>query len=877
MESLEVRKGLEPEDPIDAFRRNPCEDTLFYISKRAQTPEMLQEIFANPRLPERTSYPLLRLISKKLITPEVCRYAVLRDSRNLHYVPRDYINAEMFTWLFEHGCSLRVIPKNYQSIDMCRTAVESHWSNLEAVASRYKTKDICECALHQSYGSIAFLPVQFITKEVIVEAVNHSLEIIEDAEARHCYISWPIKYVPEDMLSEEIIRLSLSVAPESICDIPAGRISHETAISLVRKDGLMLKHLPAVYRSDRTIIREAIDNNPLAFRYVDNKRKTRKLCEAVFTQAPELMGRILHTFPEKYREGYEEKYSRMVSETQNEILLRNRVPLRLPSFNESNEKAIQVSDSMKMHNLALLDDASVGQVYYVSDIHLEHQLNLTNYTIETVKEKIAEKVSELVDSAPEQDAPLLVAGDVADGLFLARMLYEELESQWGGEIIAVLGNHELWDAYNETDDEVDVIVNRFREYGKTGFQMHILENELLLLYKGTDWVTFSEQDILEADPEELRRVCEKSTFSVLGGIGFSGKNPCYNADAGLYRDKLSREQEISRTAQFEKVYQKVLHCAEDCRMIVLTHTPPEDWTGLELHPKWIYVCGHTHNNRLVLSENGQLCLLNDNQLGYQPCPWALKGFSVEQRTKYDPFANMEDGIHIITAKEYLDFNRCEGINVGRFVRNGQIYVIKCSGIYMFFYKERSISILNGGALSKAEHDLEYYYENLPLYVSQVRRAFTPYYNALKQVSESVKAIGGWGSIHGCIVDIDFFNHVYLDPYDGALKFYYADDMTNKVFYAGIEALVRESPILYTREFILKKLESRESDISLLLAGDENHSLASVPELVLDRTMYGPSRQMRSVQYALENNTIRFWRDAILKLSFPDMESTGFLQ
>lgn len=872
MESLEVRKGLEPEDPFVAFHKNPCEDTIYYISKRLQTPEMIQEVIANPRLPERKTYPLLRLISKKLITPDVCKYAILRDSRNIDGTPEEYINAEMCSWLVENGCSLIVIPKHFRTSELCQAAVELHWTNLGAVPPRYKTKKICECALRQSFGAIAFLPSRFITKDIAVQAVGHSLEIVEEAKEKHRYISWPIKYVPVDMLSEELIQLSISVAPESICCIPVERISHETAMLLVRKDGLSLKDLPEMYKSDREIIKVAIANNPLAFRYIDNKRKTRKLCDAVFNQTPlDLMKRLRYAFPEKYRDEYEEKYSRIVYEAEKAILLRNKAPLKLPSQNVSNDKNIRAAVSGKMHNLTLADDASVGVVYYVSDIHLEHQLNLEDLTLDAVKSKIREKVTELVSSVTETDVPLLIAGDVADGMFLADLFFKELESQWDGEIITVLGNHELWDAYSGNNNEVDDIINGFREYSKTDSQMHFLENELLLLYKGTDFVTFTEEEILESDQEELRRVCEKSTFSVLGGIGFSGKNPRYNADAGLYRGKMCREQEIGRTERFEKVYQKISRCAGDCRMVVLTHTPPEDWIDTKLNPKWIYVCGHTHNNRLLLSENGQLCVLNDNQMGYQPCRWQLKGFSFEQHAKYDPFASLEEGIHVITAKEYLDFNRCEGINVEHFVRPGHIFVIKRSGVYMFFYKERSLSILNGGALSKAEHDLEYYNENLPLYVSQVRKAFVPYYNALKQVSASVKSIGGWGDIHGCIVDIDFFNHVYLDPYNGKLQFYYAEDMTKKLFYAGIEDLVRESPALLCREIMLKKLGSRNSNVALLMSGEEDHSLASVPELVLDRSMYGPSRQMRSVQYALENNTVRFWRDAILKFSFSDTE------
>lgn len=42
-------------------------------------------------------------------------------------------------------------------------------------------------------------------------------------------------------------------------------------------------------------------------------------------------------------------------------------------------------------------------------------------------------------------------------------------------------------------------------------------------------------------------------------------------------------------------------------------------------------------------------------------------------------------------------------------------------------------------------------------------------------------------------------------------------------------------------------------------------LATVPELVLDREMYEPSKIMRSIQYIFDNNVVRIWNDEILKL------------
>ena len=61
------------------------------------------------------------------------------------------------------------------------------------------------------------------------------------------------------------------------------------------------------------------------------------------------------------------------------------------------------------------------------------------------------------------------------------------------------------------------------------------------------------------------------------------------------------------------------------------------------------------------------------------------------------------------------------------------------------------------------------------------------------ISDEVSAIGGTGAVHGCIVDIDWFNHVYLNPFDGKVTPYFAMDMTGKLVFNNMESLLETSP------------------------------------------------------------------------------------
>ena len=75
------------------------------------------------------------------------------------------------------------------------------------------------------------------------------------------------------------------------------------------------------------------------------------------------------------------------------------------------------------------------------------------------------------------------------------------------------------------------------------------------------------------------------------------------------------------------------------------------------------------------------------------------------------------------------------------------------------------------------------------YARVVRDAFTSYMNALQTISCEVRSIGGYGTVHGCIVDIDLFAHIYLDPLTGDLRYYYAEDVSSRHEYARLESLL----------------------------------------------------------------------------------------
>ena len=196
-------------------------------------------------------------------------------------------------------------------------------------------------------------------------------------------------------------------------------------------------------------------------------------------------------------------------------------------------------------------------------------------------------------------------------------------------------------------------------------------------------------------------------------------------------------------------------------------------------------------------------------------------------------------------------------------------MLKREGTYMFVFSSgANLNLLVGGRLNRLDHPKEYYYENMSRYANGVRNAFAPYRRALDAISKEVRAVGGYGDIHGCIVDVDFWNHVYLNPYDGKVSYYYAESTVERKVFKTFRALLKSSPMRPMHPdgtYLLGRFDKARKGDDLPILSKRVMPLASVPDVVLDTDtkMYDPSRIMRSIQYVFDQDVIRIWRDAVL--------------
>lgn len=848
--------GFMPINPTTNFYEHPCAGTLSNIPKAVQTEEMVFLALENE---EPYASPVLKYTAKRLKTDEVCDKAVAANVLNFLYTPEEY----------------RTTARCFDAVSRDSGEVTGERALLSAVPENVLKgalgSEMCAAAVVANWRSLSFVPKEYINPKMLMDAA----------------VAIPNGY--------------------SLCDVtwyfPRQKLTKTLSVAIMRQSGEGYDSLPPRFKKDKDVIDAAISSYP----DVVMELAEEQLTEERLHRALELDNTLLHRLPGEILDRFG------IEHPTNEAQAKGAAP-SLPEI-----RAVE-SELPEVHGTAMATTTSAlpvlydltagdnipntGKFFYITDLHLESQLGLTGMTVDEIKGKVAQKVDEMLGGLSKEDMAdgvLLIGGDVADSEEVARIFYDAILFHFHGPIIFVLGNHELWDGCTYANGEsrqkrsIDEVVGAYKEFNKTTFgfeaKLYCLENEALVCFKNSMYrnsdefgvgrktagmprgglCVLTEEMLLNTSTDDLQEFFDECSMIVLGGLGFCGLNPRYNADTGLFRDRVSREEDIERSKRFGAVYDRVMSCASDKHVVVLTHTQIEDWTTDSPNKGWVYVNGHTHRNGLVKTDDG-VAVLYDNQVGYKPKKWHLNQFSLERY--YDPFEAWTDGIYQITPQQYMDFNAGRGIQMEYFRQQGDIYALKQKGIYMFMLQHGlSLYLLRGGQKLNVFHGLEYYAANLEKYVEKIQMAFKPYRNALDKIATEVKRFGGSGYVHGSIVDIDFYNHIYLDPFDGYLMPYFAFDVTGRREFHSVQELLESSPVPALgsdgKPLLLAYTKLLDTGgVSILAPTVKEDALAVVPMEVLDeKNIYAPSRVMKSIQYLLDKGVVRVWNDAVL--SMPD--------
>lgn len=517
--------------------------------------------------------------------------------------------------------------------------------------------------------------------------------------------------------------------------------------------------------------------------------------------------------------------------------------------------------------LVLSNDGTDGnqKIFYITDIHLMTRISNANcksqndivYFVSHIANKILEEVLlgfhelSIIESKPL----VLIGGDTSNDFAIFRLFVEKLRESNENlvDFIFVLGNHELWPfPYNDFES----IVNTYRLFLEEN-GMYLLQNDII--YKDTDdkMYNIATEELLLLDEICIREKVRKSRIIFFGGIGFSGYNEEFNANKSIYRLSIDRETEVKETYKFEILYDTVYNDFFGKNLVVFTHMPKDCWHKIKEYEKDVfYVNGHTHRN--FFYDDGEYHIYSDNQLGYHNENLHLKYFYMQN--EYDYFGDYKDGIYEITDNQYFEFYRGKNIRISFNREINILYMLKKNGYYCFIHKSKrgSLTILNGGALKKLdENNVKYYYDNMEKVINHIKKPLNVFTKFQEQISYEIKRIGGSGKIHGCIIDIDFNSHIYVNPFDMTITGYWALNIIDKIVYPDIPTLLKEKCYWLYEQY--KKLIS-ENDKNLIIINENAvNEVTLLPKIYLNTDIYKVSRNIKKMQ-KLSSNILSTWNE-----------------
>lgn len=439
------------------------------------------------------------------------------------------------------------------------------------------------------------------------------------------------------------------------------------------------------------------------------------------------------------------------------------------------------------------------------------------------------------------------------------------------EIFVVLGNHE-YIGFNSVNEAIDYFKPKLEAIG-----MKLLHN---------NYYEFN---------------FNGKTGVIFGGSGFAKYNSEYNADTLVCCSNFTRQDEIKESTLFEKAYIDAKRFADDKSCFVcVSHYPIRDCSAT-IDSDTIYFYGHNHQN--FYHKNESETIYADNQIGYKNPHIVFKKMTTG--VELNPYFSLADGLYKTTIEDYLQFYRHIGEYIGdgallyRSCRNNKanIYVVKLKGYYGFFIMNpnkgasQGISIVNGGKTKKITKStsLQWVFDNFEIVLCRYLQMLTPLRLCQEQISSELKYLGFSGDIHGCIVDVDFYHHIMLNPIDGTMTYYYSSSFGLVQPLASFENLIESirahdgidlsSSYNYDwiqQQFNEKKLNQNyllgKANETYLLETSDNDIVSNInmDEQVVSRSsgMYGISRKINVLQRLFSCHTLR---DFDLRLV--DSEST----
>ena len=295
-------------------------------------------------------------------------------------------------------------------------------------------------------------------------------------------------------------------------------------------------------------------------------------------------------------------------------------------------------------------------------------------------------------------------------------------------------------------------------------------------------------------------------------------------------------------------------------------------------------------------------------------------------------SNFGDGIYDISVDDYWSYYRTiaeDHWNKPKFRYTKSVKFLKNGPYSMFVSISESgvTNLLYGGSYYSLKLPLEWYYAHLKDYGDKVLEHLTPYWRFMYGYARGLKAIPPdkqivqdieypkylkqreerlanfkakttsqtalkpidfnsyfrafrntlrlQGTVHGCIIDLDYSNHVFVNPIDGTITAYRAVNTLSQRIYKDLGELLAENfPAIFPeyQKLRLKRAVPTLTDniISAEAIQEEqeqpqkiNGNQSPAGEVSYETAQYRISRMIRALQYVYDNNLVCRWLPTII--------------
>lgn len=377
------------------------------LGKAMQNKEMVEAAIDGFRV-DNQEYQILSVVSKRFLTYDLCKDAVCRNGYNLRYIPDKYLDANMcISAVVNNGDALIVVPQEIllgdEGYEICFHAVQNDFggSLLSCIPQKYlegeKGIELYKAAVSSNGHAIRYVPKEQITEELATLAIKAPIQVREVPQPNGAILTLKsddpiVKYLPNNFLSKELVSLAAKRNPKSLSFVPVEYISRELCIEIIAQDPMNLKYIPRQLQ-DKEMVNYALTIDPKVLSVVPPDLLTVDLCQEALRRDPNIS---IEDLPEYIIE-------KLSSDFRPKNFI-NYKPIKLnpPSLSHTDGQLVSANERRYPKNLSSGNGPN-KKFYYVTDLHLEHQLveeteDITKLSLLEIKSRINRKTSELVSS-----------------------------------------------------------------------------------------------------------------------------------------------------------------------------------------------------------------------------------------------------------------------------------------------------------------------------------------------------------------------------------------------------------------------------------------------------------------------------------------------